>query len=214
LRLACSRHWGDEKKLALVLAAGLTLGPRPAQIVKPGEEAAYAAWLEGEMRKTAGAYAAKDCSSADLQSIGGAPLLDDVVQQHPELFFWLEAVHLTGCGRATVQQLGVVRDGDAWRALSMAPGSSTAGPSLQRDFEPSAIALAAAVVQQRDFACKGDKFTKSFRMADTRPIGRHVANAPWSEVWTFYACNGYHTIRVDFKAKPYGTTDFTAANKN
>jgi hypothetical protein len=222
--------------LALALAAGLTLGPRPAQIVKPGEEATYAAWLEGEIRKTAGIFAGKDCSSAEVQSIGGAPLQDIVVRQHPEIFFWLEAAHLRGCGQAQVQQLGVVRDGDGWRALTMAPGSAWASPSSQRGMEPSLMKLGAAVALKSDRACTADRFAKSFRVVDTGQIDPHTpmgvletrqldlhnpgqvvdtrllyprpAGAPWSEQWSLYACNANFKVIANFRPNPDGSVSF------
>ena len=194
--------------LAMALAVGLTLGPRPIQIVKPSEEATYAAWLEGEMRKTAAAYAGKDCSSAVVQSITGAPLQDIVVRQHPEIFFWLEATRVMGCGSANVQQLGVIRNGEAWRAIPMAPGLSTASPSLQRDIGRSLITVAAALAHKADVACTADVFAKSFRVTDTRQFAPHTTGKPWSELWSLHACSGDYNVKVDFTPASDGGTDF------
>jgi hypothetical protein len=193
--------------IGLVLAAGLALGARPAQIVKPGEEAAYAAWLETEVRAAAASFAGTDCSAAVLQPLGSLPLEDIVARQHPEIFFWQELVRIRGCGPADTQELVILRNGATWRAIRMAPGRSAAGPTLQKDILNNVAMAGAVLVRRADPTCAGDALTKSFRLVNTQVNGKFVSGAPWSERWTVHACKDDYSVDVALSPASDGGTD-------
>lgn len=193
--------------LGLVMAAGLGVGNRPAQIVKPGEEAAYVAWLDGQMRTVAGSFAGKDCAKAPIQSILAGPLEDVIVRQHPEIYFWLEAAQIRDCGPAQAQQLVVIRNGDKWRAIPMAPGLSAAGPTLEKDIVNNVAQGAAILARKADPTCVGAAIQTSFRLVNTAVVGTRTNGAPWSEVWTVHACKDDYSLTVGLSPAKDGGTD-------
>lgn len=195
--------------LALVLAAGLALSPRPPDLVKPGEEANYAAWLQDAARKAAGLFARADCSQAVVGSRdfraaprrGAAPAAAGP---------WIEVLSIDGCGVARTQSLQVSRGLADWRSLEMAPGDSAADLNLQRQALGKVI-LTVRAAAQADTACSDLDKARSAVVYDTR-VTRPAAlqGQPWSERWFMSVCGVDYGVDLDFTPAPDGGADIEA----
>jgi hypothetical protein len=184
--------------LGMVLAAGLTLGARPPELVRAGEEAAYAAWVEGQARTAAGYYARKDCAAAVVRPLSSGPAADAAVtRRKPGVFLYRETVAIAGCGDAAAQGLVVMRESHGWGALPMAPGDSVAGLALQREVLPSVI-LAVKEAAERDTSCSLLDKARSALVYDTRVIRAGPAGQPWSERWFMSVCGAGYRVDIDF----------------
>lgn len=185
--------------LGLVLIAALALGPRPADLVAPGEEAAYAQWLDGQARKAAGSYARSDCAAAVLISQAFKPAVDTaIVQALPGAALYIERLGVQGCGEARAQGLIVMRAGQGWRAFPTAPGESLASLELQRQVLPSVI-LTVKAASDGDTSCSNLDKARSALVYDTR-ITRPAAGdgQPWSERWFMAVCDAGYRVDIDF----------------
>lgn len=196
--------------LALILA--LSVGARPAELVKPGEEAAYAAWLEERVRATISASAGRDCSQATLKEAAGQPAspADPVRKALPKAYFYYEKFSVAGCGAADTQQLLVRRDGDQWRSVGLAPGRTVATLVLQRDLLQGVAQAMVAQMAKKGVDCKGDALAKSFRISDTRLMTPFVPGQPWTERWVVAACDADYPVDVSLRPTADGGTDYSA----
>jgi hypothetical protein len=97
--------------LGLLLTAGLTLGARPADLVKPREKARYAAWLEGQARGAAAYYAhGADCAGAVITPQAFSKTVDaGIAKANPGVALYAERLSVQGCGEAKVQTVVVMR---------------------------------------------------------------------------------------------------------
>jgi hypothetical protein len=191
-----------------ILAAALTLAPRPLDLVKPGEEGNYAVWLEGQARKAAGYYAHKDCASATLTPEGFEPVTDDALAKvRPGAALYVERLKVEGCGVAQGQGLIVLRERTDWRALPTAPGESRANLALQREVLPSVI-LTVKDASDGDRSCSALEKAQSALIYDTR-ITRAPSAAvePWSERWFMSVCGAGYKVDIDFTPTA-GRTDY------
>jgi hypothetical protein len=179
-----------------MMLAALTIGARPVELVKPGEEAAYAAWLDAEVRAAAGRIAAADCSAATLQSVAGAPLQDTLPKRNPTPYSWEETVQVQGCGEADLQRLVVTRKGETWQAAPLAPGHTAMGANLQKGMLDSVAMTAGVYARRADPACVGDSFNKSLRVVNTEVVGARTEGGPWTEHWKVHACNGEYAFDI------------------
>lgn len=197
--------------LAMILAA-VSIGARPVELVKPGEEAAYAAWLEGKARTAISTNAGKDCSTATLSAPQGRPPspTDLVRQALPNAYAYYEMFAVAGCGPAEAQQILVLRQGDGWRAIALAPGLTVASLVLQRDLMQTVVGAVAAQVKMKGANCPSDAFAKSFRISDTRLTGPFVPGQPWIERWTARVCDVDYPVDLSLKPAADGGTDFSA----
>ena len=184
--------------LGMVLAAGLILGARPPELVKPGEETAYAAWLEGQARTAAGYYAHKDCAAAAVRPLSFGPAVDEAVaKRKPGVLLYAETLAIDGCGDADAQGLVVMREKTGWGALPTAPGDSAASLALQREVLPSVI-LAVKEAAERDTSCTLLEKARSALVYDTRILHAAVAGQPWSERWFMSVCGAGYRVDIDF----------------
>lgn len=185
--------------LSVLLTAALALGARPADLVKPGEEADYAAWLEAQARKAAAGYARSDCAAATLTPQGFEPTSDQAISRmRPGAALYLERFAVEGCGEARAQGLVVMRDRAGWRALPTAPGESQASLELQRQVLPK-VFLAVKRASDRDVSCSALDKAQSARVYDTRVTRPPVsAGQPWSERWFMAVCDAGYRVDIDF----------------
>jgi hypothetical protein len=196
--------------LAMILAM-LAVGSRPAELVKPGEEAAYATWLEARVRAAISKSAGKDCSSAPLKVLPGldATPTDPVRAALPNAYVYYEAVDIAGCGLAERQRLLVRREGAEWKSTALAPGQTVATFILQRDLVKSLVSAVVTQMAMKGGDCGRDAFSTSFRIADTRLIGPFVPGQAWKERWVVHACDADYPIDVSLSPTPDGGTDFS-----
>jgi hypothetical protein len=184
--------------LGIVLMAGLVLGGRPPELVKAGEEAAYAAWLEGQARAAAGYYAHKDCAAAAVRPLSSGPAADEAVaRRKPGVFLFAETLAIDGCGDADAQGLVVMRETKGWGALPTAPGDSAASLALQREVLPSVI-LAVKQAAERDTSCTLLEKAQSALVYDTRITRAAPAGQPWTERWFMSVCGAGYKVDIDF----------------
>jgi hypothetical protein len=184
--------------LGMVLVAGLILGARPPELVKPGEEAAYAAWLEGQARTAAGYYARRDCAAASVRALSSGPATDEAVaRRKPGVMLYAETLAIDGCGDADAQGLVVMREKAGWGALPTAPGDSAASLALQREVLPSVI-LAVKEAADRDTSCSLLEKAQSAIVYDTRILNAAPAGQPWSERWFMSVCGAGYKVDIDF----------------
>jgi hypothetical protein len=201
-----------ETVMGVVLAAALVLGPRPPDLVKTGEEAGYAAWVEGQARKAAGYYARSDCAAAALTPEAFGPANDPALAAlKPGATLYTESFAIEGCGAARAQGLVVFRDKDGWSALPTAPGESRAGLALQRAVLPSVI-LAVKAAAEADTSCSPVEKAQSALIYDTRVIGGQGAEGgegkPWTERWFMSVCGAGYKIDIDFQPQAGGGAGF------
>lgn len=191
--------------LGFLLAAGLSLGPRPLDLVKAGEEANYAQWLEGEARKAAGYYARKDCAAAVLKPRAFTPVVDEALSKaRPGAPLYAEQFDVEGCGEAHRQGLIVLREQRWWRALPTAPGESQAPLSLQREVLPSVI-LEVKRAAEQDTSCTPLEKARSALIYDTRITRPGGGGRPWSERWSMWVCAMGYKVDIDFAPPPPGS---------
>jgi hypothetical protein len=194
--------------IALILAAGLILDPRPPELVPPGQELAYAVWLESEARKAAELYAGKDCAGAELESRAGFPSEDLLARQHPETLLYVESLGVKGCGVADQQDLLVFRQADGWAAAPMLPGRTVASMTLQKNVAPAAAASVAAAAVRRG-PCSPDDRAQSTMIYDTQVTRPAPLGQPWSERWFVRMCGADYRLDIDFTPTPSdGGVDF------
>jgi hypothetical protein len=192
--------------LGLALAAGLALGARPSDLVRAGEEGAYALWLEGEARKAAAYYADADCAAAVLTARAFKPAEDlAIAQVRPAAALYAETFDVQGCGAARAQGLVVMRERTGWRAFPTAPGESQASLALQRQALPSVI-LAVKTASDRDTSCSGVQKALSALVYDTRITRPGAAGEPWSERWFMSVCGAGYKVDIDFIPTVDGAT--------
>lgn len=186
--------------LGVLLTAALTLGPRPADLVGPGEEGAYAQWLDAEARKAAGYYARADCAAAVLTPEAFKPTADPAIAQaRPGVALYVERFAVQGCGEARVQSVVVSRDGSGWRAYPAAPGESEASLALQRQVLPSVI-LTVKAAADSDTSCSALDKARSALVYDTRVTRPPAADGqPWSERWFMAVCDAGYKVDIDFR---------------
>jgi hypothetical protein len=181
------------------LLAVLTLGARPSDLVKPGERANYARWLEGQARTAAGSYAKADCASATLTPKGFQPTTDtSIAKAFPGARLYIERFSVAGCGEAKGQGLVVMRDRTEWRAFPTAPGESRASLELQRQMLPKVI-LAVKRAADGDTSCTGLDKARSALIYDTRvTLSPAAEGQPWSERWFMVVCEAGYKVDIDF----------------
>lgn len=185
--------------LAVLLTAALTLGPRPVDLVKPGEDAAYAQWLDEQARKAAGYYARVDCASAVLTPQSFKPASDaGIARARPGVALYMERFGVQGCGEARAQSVIVMREATGWRAFPTAPGESQASLELQRQVLPNVI-LAVKTASDGDTSCSGLDKARSALVYDTRVIRAAAGEGqPWSERWFMAVCDAGYKVDIDF----------------
>jgi hypothetical protein len=185
--------------LSLVFAAAVALGPRPTDLVRPGEEANYARWLEGEARTAAGYFARLDCAAATLTPAAFEPTTDQAIaRQHQGAMLYLERFTVKDCGFARAQGLVVMRDRRTWLAFPTAPGESRASLELQRQMLPSVI-LTVKQAADRDVSCSGLDKARSALVYDTRVTRPPEADGqPWTERWFMAVCDAGYKVDIDF----------------
>ena len=192
--------------LGVALAAGLALGARPFDLVRPGEDGAYAAWLETQARKAAGYYAHADCAGAALTPRAFKPAEDaGIAQVRPGAALYAEGFAVEGCGEARAQGLVVMRERAGWRAFPTAPGDSQASLALQRQVLPSVI-LAVKTASDPDTSCSGAQKAQSALVYDTRITRTGAAGQSWSERWFMSVCGAGYKVDIDFAPAAAGAT--------
>src|ERR1700742_2683668 len=176
--------------LGLLLTAPLTLGPRPAGLVEPGQEVVYAQWLDGQARKAAASYARVDCAAAVLTPQAFKPASDAAIAKAiPGAVLYIERLAVQGCGEARAQSVIVMRQGEGWRAFPTAPGESQASLELQRQVLPNVI-LAVKKASDGDTSCSGLDKARSALVYDTRVIRAAAGEGqPWTERWFMAVCD-------------------------
>jgi hypothetical protein len=185
--------------LGLLLTAALTLGPRPADLVEPGQDIAYAQWLDGQARKAASGYARVDCASAVLTPQSFKPAVDAAIAKAlPGAVLYVERLAVQGCGEARAQSVIVMRQGSSWRAFPTAPGESLASLELQRQVLPNVI-LAVKTASDGDTSCSGLDKARSALVYDTRVIRAAAGEGQsWTERWFMAVCDAGYKIDIDF----------------
>jgi hypothetical protein len=192
--------------LGLALIAALALGPRPPELVKPGEEANYAAWLEGQAKTAAGYYAHKDCAAATVRPLSSGPTADEQVsKRRPGALLYAERLAVQGCGEADAQGLVVMRETTWWLALPTAPGDSVASLSLQRELLPTLI-RAVKDAAEADTSCSPLDKARSALVYNTRVTQPAAPGRPWSERWFMGVCDIGYVVDIDFTPKDGLTT--------
>ena len=192
--------------LGVALAAGLVLGARPLELVRPGEEGAYASWLGAQARKAAGYYAHADCAAATLTPRAVKPTEDSgIAQVRPGAALYAETFGVEGCGQARAQGLVVMRERTGWRSFPMAPGDSRASLALQRQVLPSVI-LAVKTASERDTSCSLQEKAQSALVYDTRVTQAGAGGEPWSERWFMSVCGAGYKVDIDFAPGGGGET--------
>ena len=152
----------------------------------------------------------ENCTSPKLQTMGvliGMPPKFDA-NGVPISGEWLMAGQVAGCGEThvfTVEYL-FAPDGQMKR-IGLLPGTTHAGPVLQRDALKFAM-MGMANLTPKD--CKDFKFVDT-KFIDYEPTG--VGRRPWSEEWTVRACGVTGVVTMHFTPDPTGTTIVAESNK-
>ena len=192
--------------LGLALIAALALGPRPAELVKPGEEANYATWLEGQAKTAAGFYAHRDCATATVKPVSSGVTTDEQLsKRRPGALVYAERFAVAGCGEADAQGLVVIRETRWWLALPTAPGDSVASLSLQREVLPTVI-RAVKDAAEADTSCTALDKARSALVYNTRVTKPAALGQPWSERWFMGVCDTGYTVDIDFTPQGGRTT--------
>ncbi|CAN5387434.1 hypothetical protein BH09PSE2_BH09PSE2_21550 [soil metagenome] len=112
--------------LATILMVSGTFGA-----VRADELTRFHAMVTTEARSAFARYAAAPCADATVTLGSPRPV---TLQGRPDLKAMVQPTRVTGCGRASLQSVNVVRSGGdpPWRMASPLPGSSLADPALQQ----------------------------------------------------------------------------------
>jgi hypothetical protein len=133
---------------------------------------------------------------------------------------WIDRVDIDRCGTTIAENMLVIVDRGTMNIARLLPGTTKAGPLLQRDaMQP---ALAAATVKRDKAEKAGAKpcpDREGVTVADTSflreriPIvndaaGRMTAGA-WDETWIFLFCGQEIPVRIHFDGDGNGGANFT-----
>jgi hypothetical protein len=138
----------------------------------------------------------------------------------PTAGVWVDRVDIDRCGTTIAENILVVIDQGALKFARLLPGTTKAGPLLQRDaLQAAASAATAKNASAEKAGAKPCPQQDGFIISDTRfvreriPIvhdssGKMTAGA-WDEAWFFAFCGRQIPIEVHFDGDGQGGTNFT-----
>jgi hypothetical protein len=207
--------------LPVLAFAAVQLGARPADLVRPDEEAAYATQLAKTADRIVSQRATAPCpADAKVASLGAGYIGTAAEMLHPqatdpvspEARVFREHVRIEGCGaQARVDNVMTVRQkaGGWWMSVS-APGDTIASPGLIQDVLRMSVALATAGRPPATGCADGQRV---FLLLDTKLVGPPPSHAPgtvatWQERWRQTSCGEDRSVLVTFTSAADGGTDF------
>lgn len=200
------------------LAAGLSLNA-PADLLKPGEEAAFMAQLGDVMRQVALVRAGGSCPADTQVDFGGAHRVgtagslfkagpDDPVD--PQTGVYKQQLRVRGCpDQARQENVLIIRQkAGGWIMTPFVPGDSMVGPQLFHDVLTTVVPLATAGGASPGETCPNGE--KACYLADTLLLTPRPTNGSplqtWRERWVQTACGADRSMVVTFTATSAGTT--------
>lgn len=205
--------------LALLALAAVELTPRPADLVRKGEESAYAVQLdeifdrqvEGGAKGAcpAGAYA----QALAPEQLGPASVVLHVTPDAEiagDAVVYKESFRVTGCGPAGVLQniITVRLKAGGWYMAAYVPGETRASPEVFDVLAPQLIRYAMSGVPADGLCANGDD--KLYQLSDTHVIDEPgdavTGTASWRERWVQKACGQDRSVVVAFTASRAGVT--------
>jgi hypothetical protein len=205
--------------LALFALAAVQATPRPADLVRKGEESAYAQeldqffdrQLEGGAKGAcpAGAHAEALAperlgpASAVLHVTPDAEIAADAV-------VYKESLRVTGCGAPGVLQniISVRLKAGGWYMVAYVPGQTRASPETFDALAPQLIRQAMSGVPADGLCRNGDN--RLYQLSDTQVIDEPgdavTGTASWRERWVQKACGQDRSVVVAFTASRTGVT--------
>ena len=206
---------------ALLFAAAPSFSSRPADLVPPGQEAAYVQQLNGAIAALARSRNDGHCppgstaTGLGVRRMGRADVLlhvDANAPVAPDATVYEEHVHIEGCGPASrADNIMTVRQKDgSWLMQAFIPGDSHVTPQLLHDVLPKAVALATAG-RPAGQACANGK--PAFQILDTLVVGDGPKpggppGQTWRERWVQAACGDDRTVTIDFVSTADGGTSY------
>ena len=190
----------------LAAAATLVLGERPPQLVKPGQAAAYAAWLRGQTLEADAHFTGKAvCSNAKVTE--AKPALVENLPAQPNGYggaVVIERLDFSGCGHAWRMTMAVgLESGGDWTGTPMLPGDSHAGFTLQNDVLTSLLPR----LQNNAPGCP------RLDWSEVKILTPPDKTGAWTEAWSINACGKPFNLALTFTPTADGGTDFAVKSR-
>lgn len=206
----------------LLFAAAMSFSSRPADLVPPGQEAAYVQQLNGTIAALARARApdghcppGSTATGLGVRRMGRADALlhvDANAPVAPDAAVYEEHVHIEGCGPASRADniITVRQKAGGWLMQPFVPGDTRVMPQLLHDVLPKAMVLA-TTGRPAGQACANGK--PVFQILDTLVVGDGPkAGGPvgqtWRERWVQASCGDDRTVTIDFASTADGGTSY------
>jgi hypothetical protein len=127
---------------------------------------------------------------------------------------WKQVVSAKGCGRTRLLNvLVLVRAPNSLATIPMLPGTTHAGPVLQKDAVKYAVQIVATVPGGNDPNCKtGYIEDTEFVSQESTPV-QGGKEPPWREVWTLVSCVQKMQVPMLFIPDSTGTSISAGPNK-
>lgn len=127
----------------------------------------------------------------------------------PQSGAWTETVQETGCGKIRLLNVAIIVAGpNSVKMIPVLPGTTHAGPQLQKDSAPTVFAMALTKAKSCTDAYVSDTLFKAYG-----PATSASPRQPWNETWTIIACG--QTILDEVRFIPDGTgTSYVAGLPN
>jgi hypothetical protein len=203
--------------LALLALAAIDATPRPADLVRKGEERAYAVELDEFFDRGLEGGAKGACpAGAHAEALAPEPLgpASAVLHVTPdadiagEAMVYKESFRVSGCGAPGVLQnlVSVRLKAGGWYMASYVPGETRVGPETFDTLAPLLIRQAMTGLPADGLCTNGD--TRLYQLNDTQIIdepGDAVTGvASWRERWVQKACGQDRSVVVAFTAARSG----------
>ncbi len=141
--------------------------------------------------------------------------------EHPVGGEWLDHVMIDRCRTQALENMLVTAaNGQPPRIVALLPGTTEAGPLLQRDAQRIAFAAAALSAKRNGKDVQSCAATPRLVVIDTRFERRTVADrrdsggkilaGEWDETWTVRACGDAVAVPLHFAADGKGGTYFSS----
>ncbi len=153
------------------------------------------------LRSARAMLASGDCRDAEPKILGGPYRMDDPLVPGAAR----QAVLVEGCGGRGLLNFAVVpAPGGGVRVAPMFPGTTAAGPALQRDGLRQALLTAKAAAPGCDRFTVDD--TRFRGPAETASGGGGGAARPWGETWVLGACGRRLAVAMEFAPDERGAS--------
>jgi hypothetical protein len=127
---------------------------------------------------------------------------------------WKQVVDVKGCGKTRLLNvLVLVKGPNSLATIPMLPGTTHAGPVLQKDAVNYAVQVVAAVPGGNDAKCKTGYIENTEFVSQESTALQDDNKPPWRELWTLVSCVQKMQVPMLFVPDSTGTSISAGPNK-